>query len=155
MNGSLSISVPQDNNDVCGTKVKIPTSNTINAQLALAQDIVNRKYVTLADVGCWLVKSVDGETPHAVRLHPKETCSCSQAKGCYHILACKIMSGQDVRDFTFSKPNMSTLQQCVRKKNKEKPSGRKPPRKNDFSAQRNCHSDDEGLIICVCSISKL
>ena len=70
-------------------------------------------------------------------------------------MACKIMSGQDVRDFTFSKPNMSTLQQRVRKKNKEKPSGRKPPRKNDFSAQRNCHSDDEGLIICVCSISKL
>ena len=53
-------------------------------------------------------------------------------------------------DFIFSKPNKSTLQQRVRKKNKEKPSGRKPPSKNDFTAQRNCHSDDEGLIICVC-----
>ena len=145
-NGSLSISAPQENKDVHLKKLEIPPLNNVNAQLSLAQDIVDRKYVTLADVGCWLVKSVNGETPHAVRLHPKETCTCSQAKGCYHILACKIMSGRDAKDFTFTKPNMSTLQQHIRKKNKEKPPGRKQPRKNDFSVQRNGDSDDEGLI---------
>ena len=52
------------------------------------------------------------------------------------------MSGQDDKDFTLTKPNMSIVQQC---KNKEKPSGRKQPRKNDFSVQRNSDSDDAGL----------
>uniref|UniRef100_A0A1X7UQ97 SWIM-type domain-containing protein n=1 Tax=Amphimedon queenslandica TaxID=400682 RepID=A0A1X7UQ97_AMPQE len=143
-NGSLSISALQENNDVHVKRLEIPPLNTTNAQLSLAQDIVDWKFVTLADGGCWLVKSVNEETPQAARLHLKEACTCSQAKGCYHILACKIMSGQVAKDFTYTKLNMSTLQQRIRKKNKEKPSGRKQPRKNDFFVRRNGDSDDEG-----------
>ena len=44
-------------------------------------------------------------------------------------MACK-MIGQDLHDDT--KPNMTLLQQKVRQKSKEKPSGKKAPRKKDF-----------------------
>ena len=49
---------------------------------------------------------------------------------CYHLMACNMMIGQDLCDDT--KPNMTLLQQKVRQKNKEKPSGRKAPRKKDY-----------------------
>ena len=42
----------------------------------------------------------------------------------------ELMIGQDISDHT--KPNMTLLTQRVRQKNKERPSGRKPPRKRDF-----------------------
>ena len=45
-------------------------------------------------------------------------------------MACKMMIGQDLYDDT--KPNMTLLQQKVRQKNKEKPSGRKASRKKDY-----------------------
>lgn len=45
-----------------------------DSQLALAQEAVNDKHVTLTDKGCWIVKSTDDETPYAVRLFPKEVC---------------------------------------------------------------------------------
>ncbi|XP_065887174.1 uncharacterized protein [Dysidea avara] len=66
---------------------------------------------------------------YAVRLYPKESCSCPASGVCYHILTCKIMIGQNVD--AFSNPNMTLLQQKIRRKNKERPSGRKPPRVKD------------------------
>ena len=79
----------------------------------------------------WIVRSTDDETPYAVRLLPKEVCLCTAIKMCYHIIACKLMIGQNIGDNT--KPNMTMLNQKIQKKNKEKPSGRKCPRKRDFS----------------------
>ena len=102
----------------------------LNSQLALAREVVHDKRVGLTEMGCWIVRGADNETPYAVRLFPKETCSCPSVKKCYHIIACKLMIGQDISDHT--KPNMTLLTQRVRQKNKERPSGRKPPRKRDF-----------------------
>ena len=102
----------------------------LNSQLALAREAVHDKRVGLTEMRCWIVRGADNETPYAVRLFPKETCSCPSVKKCYHIIACKLMIGQDISDHT--KPNMTLLTQRVRQKNKERPSGRKPPRKRDF-----------------------
>ena len=102
-----------------------------SSQLALAQEALSDNRVTLTDNGCWIVRGTDNETPYAVRLFPKEFCSCPAIKMCYHIIACKLKIGQDVDENT--KPNMTMLSQKIRRKNKEKPSGRKCPRKKDFN----------------------
>ena len=71
-------------------------SVTANTQVGFAIDAVKKKLVTLADAGCWLVRSVDGTKPYAVTLLPKESCSCAAKKMCYHIMACRLMIGQTV-----------------------------------------------------------
>ena len=81
------------------------------SQLALAQEAINGKRVTLTDKGCWIVRGTDDETPYAVRLFPKEVCSCTAIKMCYHIIACKLMIGQNINDNT--KPNMTLLNQKI------------------------------------------
>ena len=103
------------------------------SQLALAHEAIRDKRVTLTEKGCWVVRAADNETPYVVRLFPKETCSCPAVKMCYHLMACKMMIGQDLYDGT--KPNMTLLQQKVRQKNKEKPSGRKAPREKKIMAR--------------------
>ena len=116
-------------------------SLTANTQVGLAIDAVNKKLVTLADAGCWLVRSVDGTKPYAVTLLPKESCSCAAKKMCYHIMACRLMIGQTVEHI--QKPNMSLLLEQNRRKNKDKPSGRKRPRKEDVDTT----TDESGIII--------
>ena len=107
------------------------------SQIGLARDAIYQKRVHLADTGCWLVKGSDGKTPYAVRLFPKETCSCPAVKACYHIMACKLMIGLSIEDITSSN-NIGLLHKQVRQKQKEKPSGRKAPRKNDFKMTSTC-----------------
>ena len=127
----LSTSISKDDKPISSTIAnKAAACTSANSQLGLAQNAVDKKWVTLADAGCWLVKGTDGRTPYAVTLFPKETCSCAAVKSCYHTMACKIMLGQNVQDFT--SPNMTLLHQSNRRKHKERPSGRKAPRKNDF-----------------------
>ena len=48
-----------------------------SSQLSLAHEAICNKRVSLTDEGCWVVIGSDGVTPYAVRLFPKETCSCS------------------------------------------------------------------------------
>ena len=107
----------------------VTTNRPPNSQLGLAYQAIQNKQVSLVNSGCWMVMGTDGTTPYAVRLYPKESCSCPASGVCYHILACKIMIGQNVD--AFSNPNMTLLQQKIRRKNKERPSGRKPPRVKD------------------------
>ena len=107
-------------------------ANTPTTQLRLAYEAIQSKRVSLVNSGCWMVVGTDGSTPYAVRLFPKETCTCPAAGLCYHLIACKLMIGQKVDDIV-SKPNMTVLQQKSRRKDKERPSGRKPPRIKDFA----------------------
>jgi len=108
-----------------------------NSQLSLAHEAICNKRVSLTDNGCWVVIGTDGVTPYAVHLFPKETCSRSAVKMCYHLMACKLMIGQSAETFTNAKPNMTLLGQKTRRKNKEGPSGRKFPRKKDFEDLSN------------------
>jgi len=55
------------------------------------------------------------------------------------------MIGQELHDDT--KPNMALLTQKIRQKNKKKLSGRKPPRKNDFS--KNTAKAGEFSMCCI------
>ena len=85
------------------------------SQLGLAHDAVANKWVTLAFPGCCVVRGTDGVTPYTIALHPKETSLCS-TNNCYHIMACKIMAGQDVMGTT--KVNASLLHHNNRRKTK-------------------------------------
>ena len=87
------------------------------SQLALAHEAIQDKRVTLTEKGCWVVRAADNETPYVVLLFPKETCSCPAVKMCYHLMACKIMIGQDLYDDT--NPNMTLLQKKVRQKKRK------------------------------------
>lgn len=100
-----------------------------NTQIGLANDAVKKKLVGLVDTGCWIVRSADGAKPYVVTLFPKEECSCASKKLCYHVMACRLMLGQTIEQV--QKPNVTLLQQN-RRRNKEKPPGRKRPRKNDI-----------------------
>lgn len=51
------------------------------------------------------------------------------------------MIGQNID--AVSKPNMTSLQQKSRRKNKEKPSGRKAPRVKDFNATQGITEEEE------------
>ena len=70
----------------------------------------------------WIVIEPDEINHHAVRLLPKETCSCPSPKTCYHINACRIMVGLQPADN--GKSSLSELQRKDRKA-KERPAGRK------------------------------
>ena len=94
----------------------------------LAHNAVEKKWVSIAYPGCWVVRGTDG-VPYTVTLYPKQTCSCSHSS-CYHVMACKIMVGEEFEGT--KKANAALLHQSNRRKTKEKPSGRKQPRKKDF-----------------------
>ena len=89
------------------------------------------KHVTLTEKGCWVVRAADNETPYVVQLFPKETCSCPAIKMCYHLMAYKMIIGQDLRDDT--KPNIHDIASTNGWTEEQgKPFGRKAPRKIDF-----------------------
>ena len=134
--GELLSSSDKKESEEVTSLIDVPQKPGISSQLGLARDAVHKKWVSLAERGCWIVRGSDGVTLHAVTLHPKETCSCSATKSCYHIMACKIMLGLDVVDV--GNPNASLLHRTNRRKNKERPAGRKLPRKNDFECDKNC-----------------
>lgn len=89
---------------------------------------------SLVNSGRWIIKRTENSTPYAVWLFSKENCTCPTAGLCYHVIVCKLMIGQKVYEVA-SNPNMTLLQQKSRWKDKEKPSGRKPPRIKDFDNQ--------------------
>ena len=67
---------------------------------------------------------------HAVRLFPKESCTCPSTNLCYHIIAAKLSIGMNLQDYTH-KVNLSQLRRNTRSK-KDKNSGRKRPRCGDY-----------------------
>lgn len=68
---------------------------------------------------------------HAIRLFPKASCTCpASASSCYHILAAKMSIGMECKN-SGSKINLTMLRKNVRSK-RDKTSGRKRPRINDY-----------------------
>ena len=93
-------------------------------------------FLTTANLECLLSSAVLGTTgnPQAVRLFPKETCTCPSASLCYHIMAmrmsewinrnlCQKLSYVDQQK-PLSKVKLSRLRRNARSK-KDKTSGRK------------------------------
>ena len=104
-------------------------SNIVSGQIGLAYHAISEGRVKLVDNGAWMVINSDGSTPCAVKLFPKETCSCNSTKTCLHITACRLMVGLPPTET--GKASLSELRRRQRKP-KERPSGRKQPRKDDF-----------------------
>ena len=109
---------------------KSPSPCDTTSQSSLACLAVENNRVKLVGRGAWIVIDPDGITHHAVRLLPKETCTCPSPKTCYHINACRIMVG--LQPAENGKCSLSELQRKDRK-TKERPAGRKVPRRNDFN----------------------
>ena len=67
---------------------------------------------------------------YAVALLPKETCQCTSTTQCYHIVAAKMYIGDDIE----KKPRVVNLRMLSKRslKRKDKKSGRKKPRPNDY-----------------------
>lgn len=61
--------------------------------------------------------------PHAVRLFPKESCTCPSSTQCYHILAAKMSIGMEEKQ-SHGKINLTQLKRNARPRRNKK-SGRK------------------------------
>ena len=83
-------------------------------------------------LGVFTVLGTTGN-PQAVRLFPKETCTCPSASLCYHIMAVRMSIGMDQQK-PLSKVNLSRLRRNARSK-KDKTSGRKKPRLGDYDVK--------------------
>ena len=106
------------------------TSEKSTTHLGLANDAITSNRVKAVGDGAWVVLEADGVTPRAVRLFPKETCSCVSTRTCFHITACKIMVGLPP---TFKGTiNATEVNRRKRRTVDKHPAGRKKPRKNDF-----------------------
>jgi len=69
-----------------------------------------------------------GGNAHCVHLFPIESCTCPATSQCYQILAARISIGPNMKP---KKVNLSQLRRNTRAR-KDKTSGRKRPRINDF-----------------------
>ena len=123
-------------------------ANSQDGQMSLAQSAISNQRVKLVDGGAWIVMENDGITPRAVKLFPKETCSCSSTRTCFHITACRLMVGLPPN--IHGQPNISELQRKESRKT-ERPSGRKKPRKNDFKQDDKRSNTDT----CTCKFDFL
>ena len=105
----------------------------LNTQNGLAHSAIQDNRVKLVKSGAWVVIESDGVTPRAVTLFPKETCSCPSPMTCYHITACRLMVGLTPQ--LSGKCNLTEMRRRNRQ-TKERPSGRKRPRKDDFEGSQ-------------------
>jgi len=80
-------------------------------------------------LGVFTIKGTSG-TSHAVKLFPKESCSCPSTSRCYHIIAARISIGLQCDDYK-KNINLTQLRKNTRSR-VEKKSGRKAPRPADY-----------------------
>lgn len=80
-------------------------------------------------MGVFTVLGTKGK-PHAIRIFPKESCTCPSVGRCYHILAVRMSIGlEDINHK--QKVNLTQLRRNTRCRT-EKKSGRKAPRPGDY-----------------------
>ena len=100
-----------------------------SVQVTKARQLLTDNLITHnIQLGCFTVKTREGN-PHAVRLFPKETCTCPSTTTCYHILACNLSLGM-ATDTKRPVVNLTRLRSNARKR-VEKKCGRKRPRPGD------------------------
>ena len=91
--------------------------------------IKSKKIAHNSEKGVFTVDGTSGN-PHAVRLFPKETCTCPSTSQCYHILAVRMSVGL-CDSIHHPKINLTKLRRNTRSR-REKKSGRKAPRPHDY-----------------------
>ena len=133
--------------------LSIPKSPSLNSSdIVMAGCAIANNRVKLVEDGAWVVLSSDRVSASAVKLFPKETCSCPSTRTCFHITACRLMVGLPPK--TSGKLNLAEMQRNERKK-RERPAGRKQPRKYDFVKAKEdpCTKRSKGMCVlcdCVC-----
>lgn len=116
-------------------------STPANTDIAMARAAIKNNRVKLVDDGAWVVQQSDCVSACAVKLFPKETCSCPLTKTCYHITACCLMVG--LPPISSGRTNLVEMQRNNRKK-KERPAGRKQPQRNDFKKAKKDSCEKPG-----------
>lgn len=98
--------------------------------LLICRSIIASKQISHNQVlGVFTVVGTTGNA-HAVRLFPRESCTCPSTNRCYHILAVRMSIG--LEDIDAKKTiNLTQLRRNVRSR-REKKSGRKVPRPGDY-----------------------
>ena len=102
-------------------------------------------------LGVFTVVGTTGNA-HAVRLFPKESCTCPSTNSCYHILAVR-MSVIGLQDMNSKrKINLTQLRKNTRTRTAKR-SGRKAPSPGDYDIKpapdattNNQHSDDNFIV---------
>lgn len=97
---------------------RLPSSQNSRANLVLTEDRISFD----SKLGVFIVQNSEGHH-HAVKLFPKQTCTCPSTSECYHIIAAKMSLGMQPKQ-TKSVVNLSQLRRNTRSR-KEKKSGRK------------------------------
>lgn len=100
---------------------------------ARARHIIEKKQISQnQSLGVFTVIGTSGN-PHAIRIFPKESCTCPSTGRCYHILAVRMSIG--LEDVSLQrKVNLTQLRRNTRAR-AEKKSGRKAPRPGDYCIQ--------------------
>ena len=91
-----------------------------------------------------------GGNVHAVRLFPKESCTCPSTSQCYHILAARMSVGLEATG-SHKKINLTQLRQKTRSR-KDKKSGRKAPRPGDYEVVPAPDSDANVHVSYTCTL---
>ena len=117
----------------------IPKKSLSLANSDIVMAIANNR-VKLVDDGAWIVLESDRVSASAVKLFPKETCSCPTTRTCYHITACRLMVG--LPPCSSGKTNLAEMQ-CNDRKRRERPAGRKQPRRCDFANATKKDNNDK------------
>ena len=114
-------------NCVCikSSNVYLSCMLTINSRFI----IENKQISHNQELGVFTVLGTTGR-PHAIRIFPKESCTCPSTGRCYHILAVKMSIGLEDID-SRRKVNLTQLRRNTRSRGQKK-SGRKAPRPGDY-----------------------
>lgn len=97
---------------------KHPSSQTARAKLVLSENRISFD----PKLGVFIVKNSEGHH-NAVKLFPKQSCTCPSTSECYHIISAKMSLGLQSKQSELT-INLSQLRQNTRSR-KEKKSGRK------------------------------
>ena len=110
---NLSASLPQvsESMDIKnGKKVKCCEQLT---QKERARCVVEQHKISL-DPNLQVFTVMGTSKPHAVTLHPKESCSCPSTSSCCHILAAKLSIGDNIDDAPKKILNLTQLRKNLR-----------------------------------------
>ena len=101
-----------------------PTDTVPGSQIARAQLILDKQQcVYNPKVKAFLLQGTS--EAHAVRLFPKNTCTCPAKHECYHIIAAKLYMGMDVgkrqKRITMTQLRQNTRPKCSKKRGRKGP----------------------------------
>ena len=107
------------------SNVYLTCIHNINSRFIIENKLISHNQ----ELGVFTVLGTTGR-PHAIRIFPKESCTCPSTGRCYHILAVKMSIGLEDID-SRRRVNLTQLRRNTRSRSQKK-SGRKGPRPGDY-----------------------